>query len=775
MQSWGISRRIGALGWINIGVLGAVASVALLATWQLARSFEGFKDTAAQTVLIGDITEHLYEMRMGALKYRVTSNEASIAEVEAKIAEIFEMEEQLLQAVDNEDLRTAFDKMNRDVGSYQTAFRAMSTFQKQREENVTTFESLTAAPVEGLQRLMEMGLEDVDPITLFHAGQAQASILYAQTYFERFLLTNLPEDYASFDDALATASGALSTVMARSVDPERIDVARTAKSDMEAMRAQVQVVQETITALSAERFRMDQVGPKLQKDAEEVLEAIVANQDVMADHGRTLITWTMLTLAVGSALAIFCAFVFSRRIGRDISNSIEEQVSGMSQLADGDLEVDIAGAEESHELGRMARAMIVFRDNAREARRLEAEKKEADLQMQRREKEDVARREAEEQERREEAKQQRQAMMRDLSESVGRVVDAASRGDFSTRVSANFDDAELVSLAEGLNTLMGNVESGLQETADIMEHLAGGDLTHRMRGEFLGLFGELQTNVNATLEQLTSILSDISSKSDGVWNEAATMTQDSEALARSTEKQAASLEESSAAMEEFSTSAKLNADNARSVSDGASSASARAEAAGEVVDAAVTAMSDIKDASARIGEIVEVMEGLAFQTNLLAVNASVEAARAGEAGKGFAVVATEVRALAQRSADASQDIKQLVEESAKQVAKGVGLVEQTGETLKLTVDEVRSMLQPLNELSESSKEQAIGVQEVTTALSQLDVITQDNASLSHQSRTTAEQMQEAARVMRELVGTFRTTPQSSSTMESAPEDLTTAA
>jgi methyl-accepting chemotaxis protein len=289
-----------------------------------------------------------------------------------------------------------------------------------------------------------------------------------------------------------------------------------------------------------------------------------------------------------------------------------------------------------------------------------------------------------------------------------------------------------------------------------MSRVAAGDLTDRMNGTYAGLFAELQASVNETLATLTKVVDDIAAGCAAVSEQAAQMTDQSVELARRAEQQAASLEETSAAMEEISATARSSAEGAAHANEFATRASGRVDEAGRVVTSAVSAMSDIRGASARIGEIVSVIEGIAFQTNLLALNASVEAARAGAAGKGFAVVATEVRALAQRSSTASQDIKALIDESAAQVNRGVGLVEQTGTTLKEIVEGVRRMAGSLGELVTAGKEQATGVQEVTTAIAQLDVITQKNAALADRSRDLAGELRTRAEAMEGLVATFRT-------------------
>jgi methyl-accepting chemotaxis protein len=347
-------------------------------------------------------------------------------------------------------------------------------------------------------------------------------------------------------------------------------------------------------------------------------------------------------------------------------------------------------------------------------------------------------------------------MVAELRDSLGSVVDGAASGDFSRRITTRFAEEEFNRMANGVNLLMTNVEAGVKEVARVMSKVAAGDLTERMTGSYAGLFAELQASVNETLATLTRVVDDIATGCGAVTQQAGQMTEQSVELARRAEQQAASLEETSAAMEEISATARSSAEGAAHANDFAAKATGRVDEAGRVVASAVGAMGDIRAASTRIGEIVSVIEGIAFQTNLLALNASVEAARAGSAGKGFAVVATEVRALAQRSSTASQDIKALIDESAAQVNRGVNLVEETGTTLKEIVEGVRQMAGALGDLVTAGKEQAMGVQEVTTAISQLDVITQKNAALADRSRDLAGDLKSRAEAMEGLVATFRT-------------------
>jgi methyl-accepting chemotaxis protein len=299
--------------------------------------------------------------------------------------------------------------------------------------------------------------------------------------------------------------------------------------------------------------------------------------------------------------------------------------------------------------------------------------------------------------------------------------------------------------------------------------MADGDLTIRMQGSHRGLFHNLQKAIDETALTLGEVIREISHQCDDIGKSSLQMESQANDLSSRAETQAAALEETSAAMKELSNSVQSGAAAARKSSTIAKTAKQHVSEAGEVVGASISAMTDIKGASEKIKDIVAVMDSIAYQTNLLALNASVEAARAGEAGKGFAVVATEVRALAQRSGDASRDIKALIEETVSQVERGVGLVERTGSTLKDVVEGVESMSATMDGLTVRAQDQASGVSEVTSAVLQMDSITQKNAALADDSRETARNLSGKMDIMQALIGRFRVDHSATHTSQIAAE------
>jgi methyl-accepting chemotaxis protein len=265
----------------------------------------------------------------------------------------------------------------------------------------------------------------------------------------------------------------------------------------------------------------------------------------------------------------------------------------------------------------------------------------------------------------------------------------------------------------------------------------------------------LMFSLGAMKDQLASIVQDIKRSGESISVAAGEIAQGNTDLSQRTEEQAASLEETASSMEELTATVRQNADNAQQATVLATTASDIAQRGGEVVGRVVETMHGISDSSAKVAEIISVIEGIAFQTNILALNAAVEAARAGEQGRGFAVVAGEVRTLAQRSATAAKEIKDLISESVHRVEAGSKLVEETGSTIGEIVQSVKQVNDIVAEISSASLEQSTGIEQVNQAVGQMDQVTQQNAALVEQVSAAAHSMDEQARGLREAVAVFK--------------------
>jgi methyl-accepting chemotaxis protein len=297
-----------------------------------------------------------------------------------------------------------------------------------------------------------------------------------------------------------------------------------------------------------------------------------------------------------------------------------------------------------------------------------------------------------------------------------------------------------------------------------LSRLSNRELDYRIGEPFPGAYEELRKNYNAALESLVGTIRSVRDGASSVLNGASEIRAASDDLAQRNEQQAASLEETSAAMNTVTNSIKDVAGSANEVQQAIAGAHHEATDGGKVVQEAIASMAAIEKQSQEITQIITVIDGIAFQTNLLALNAGVEAARAGDAGKGFAVVANEVRALAQRSADAAKDIKELITASAEQVSSGVRLVGQTGELLEKIVTRVGEISNLVGEIALSTESQSVNLQQVNSAVGDMDRMTQQNAAMVEQSTAASRSLADEANELASLVGQFRIGADSAATI-----------
>ena len=455
--------------------------------------------------------------------------------------------------------------------------------------------------------------------------------------------------------------------------------------------------------------------------------AVMGTSEVLAP----VINMRNMMLLIGAALLALVAAMgwwFSRTITKPIT-----QLTGVMQdLAEGNLDVHIRGAGRADELGAMSRAVEVFRENGQKMAQLtEAEAEQS-----------ITRR------------ADRASMMQSLQRAFGDVVDAAIAGDFSKRVETQFPDVELNGLARSVNALVETVDRGLGETGEVLAALAETDLTRRVRGDYEGAFARLKHDTNAVAQKLGEIVGQLRDTSGALKTATGEILSGANDLSERTTRQAATIEETSAAIEHLAAQVLDNAKKAEAASAQAQSVTKTAEAGGAVMGQANDAMERITQSSAKISNIIGLIDDIAFQTNLLALNASVEAARAGDAGKGFAVVAVEVRRLAQSAASASSDVKALIEQSANEVRGGSRLVSDAADKISSMLAAIRENTAALLTISQDSRQQAQAIEEVNSAVQVLDEMTQHNAALVEQTNAAIEQTEAQATELDRIVDIF---------------------
>ena len=436
-------------------------------------------------------------------------------------------------------------------------------------------------------------------------------------------------------------------------------------------------------------------------------------------------------MLLSGAIMLGLAGIVSVLIARTITRPISRLTDAMAEIADGRLDATVPGLERADELGYMAEAVEVFRQNGL---------KMADLRAAERDMSDERASHA--------------ATIQSLQADIGAAVGAALGGDFSRRVGTAMGDPELRQLAGDVNDLLDSVERGLGETGAVLSALARADLSQRMQGDHKGAFARLQADTNAVAEQLGDIVLQLRGTSGALRTATGEILSGANDLSERTTRQAATIEETSAAIEQLSRTVLNNAQDAEQASRQAGDVAGEAEASSAVMGEATLAMERINASSSKISSIIGLIDDIAFQTNLLALNASVEAARAGDAGKGFAVVAVEVRRLAQSAANASADVKALIEQSGSEVEAGTRLVGGAAERLLAVQAAIKANAALLSGIARASRQQASAIDEVNVAVRQLDEMTQHNAALVEETNAAIEQTEAQALDLDRVIGVF---------------------
>ncbi len=463
---------------------------------------------------------------------------------------------------------------------------------------------------------------------------------------------------------------------------------------------------------AVDRFRNSASGFYLVADAADAMAAAARTRSAEA-YAQSLQISERARWGLSGGVAFVICFLLLATVffETQVWHQLVRMSDIMQRLARGDLEAEVAGTSRHDEVGEMARAVEVFKVNAKEVVRLESE---ADVQE--------------------------AGLNEERAEN-----DLRLAHDASTRAMV------VEQIAQGLALL------------------SRGNLTIRLREDFPKEFQKLHDDFNLAIETLERSFLSIFNGASDIRSSSAEISNATDQLARRTEQQAASLEEAAAAMAMFTATVQSSAENAKIARQVVADAKLNAERSGEVVGNAVAAMGEIEKSAAKVSEIIGVMDEIAFQTNLLALNAGVEAARAGDAGRGFAVVASEVRSLAQRSTAAAREIKGLISASSNQVSAGVRLVTETGGSLNQIVSQIAEINTAITGIASAAQDQSDNLIQINMTISQMDKVTQQNAAMAEESTAASHSLAREANDLSDLISQFTLTESLSRRSKPEPE------
>jgi len=722
-----VSAKIGFGSGLILALLIVVAAIAYYGLTLANGEFGTYRQIARQSNELARIQANILSARVAVKSYFATGADSELEKVNDRLAATSDIIEGALPLFDSDADIAAVTETRDSLTDYVDTFdKARSLYVQAADLNATLTDLGPEAEAE-LTKVMNRSFASSDLASSQATALAMRELLLVRVYTARFMFNPTVEngdtalaEFANFEKLIQEAArccdiGAVVTLM---------DQYGTTLHDM---------IETTHARTAQINDVLDPLGRKIADGSEALKLDKKALQDEIGPRATAAIESALLLAVIASGLAVVIGIVAALFVASLIAKPITLMTSTMNTMAEGKYDLDVPARNQKDEIGMMAKAVEIFRQNGIRVREMTEEEKA----------------------REERVRADRAKMMQELQRAFGEVVDAAVGGDFTRRVTAEFPDDELNTLAGSVNNLVETVERGLAETGSVLAALADTDLTHRVEGVYAGAFEKLKSDTNAVADKLADIVTQLKETSRGLKTATSEILSGANDLSERTTKQAATIEETSAAMEQLAATVKQNAERAEEASSKSRAMSQSAEQGGEVMREANSAMEQITHSSAKISNIIGMIDDIAFQTNLLALNASVEAARAGEAGKGFAVVAIEVRRLAQSAAEASSEVKALIEKSGEEVAGGSKLVASAAASLAAILEAVKANNELMEGIAKESREQASAIGEVNTAVRQMDEMTQHNAALVEETNAAIEQTETQAADLDRIVDIFR--------------------
>ncbi|GAB5512155.1 MAG: hypothetical protein Rhims3KO_35560 [Hyphomicrobiales bacterium] len=729
-------------------------------TRQLTRTFVEYRAVASSGLLASKMMEDLDIARTAALKYRFNPDDANVEVVVENLDKIVAIEKEMYEALQGFPEQEIIEQIPPLLSEYEAAMLKAVEFQKESEAHINEAESIGEKARDQLSEIMETALQDNDPLASSVAGLVLRDLLLSTLHFEHFLVTNQPEDAEKSRAKIADAQRAKAELLPELQNPRRQELAQSTLDELDNFATAISNAKAAVVSRNEQYATMDRLGPETLGLMHETVEILSKHQKEVGDEGIRIAKQSFFVVlamvAVSAAAGSLLAFFSSRHITGNLSRTTR----AMSAVANGDLEVELDTRQMKHEIGAMTKALQVFVDNARTAKKLDEEvkaKEQAERQREEAEREQEHQRQQELQRKEQserEAERVHLQMIETFQQDMESVLGKAASGNFSDRMSIDIDDTNLVGLAKIVNQLLDVTERNIDDVVRSIGMLSEGDLGVRIDGVREGVFQRMQEDFNRSLAALAGAMAGIKENGQTVSATSIELQTAAKDMATRAESNAATVEETSAAVEQVTSSIRQVVQNAKSADEAARKVRESANRTRQVSDETEASINEMTEASEQINRVVKVIEDIAFQINLLALNAGVEAARAGEAGRGFSVVASEVRALAQRSQDAVQEISEVIDRNNRSVEIGVERVGMSRTALEDIVTDVEVASEQISAITVAVEQQSLAVEEVNTAITAIDRTTQTDAATLEEMTAASVVMSEEAKTLADSLGGF---------------------
>lgn len=761
-----------------------------------ANGFNDYREMARDVALAGSLQAVMLQARMSAVRYMNQQDLQSIEDFNNNFAAL----QNEWQTAKREITKNGRDKLVADIGSqvqtYGEQFNKMVALYQERHKLYSDVVLVKQKSI--LQGLTDIADKSDNESISITTGQLLNAFLTAQVASYRFLETNQDADFNVAMEQLTLIDNQIELLKLAITDPVILALFDEVVGQLEGYKQGINRIHDVILERNKHIDNLNTIGPKVAELADQVRESIQADQfqigPMVASLNSSIIQMMILIGILVALIAIAMSVLIPRSIAKGL-DEIQQKMIAISESGDFAIRADESRADEIGQMGRAVNHLLSSMQTAiKEAnnvvsslaagqfdQRVKAELK-GDLNTLKQginqSSDNISQVMAQlkqvmnylhqgkfDVELKTEAKGEYRVMIETAADSmrvmnnviveINRVMQRVSDGHFDERVHIDAS-GELNDLKTAINDTVIVLEEVIGDITQVMDAQAQGDLTHSVSTQCKGQLDHLKQSINKNAENLSRIISLALNSADIVNGASDEVSRGSQDLSQRVQEQAAALEETSATMDQMNSAVQNNTQNALEATRVARDVQQKAHDGTEVMQQTIDAMNSIQESSHKIAEIVTLIDGIAFQTNLLALNAAVEAARAGDHGRGFAVVAGEVRALAQKSAEAAKDIKSLIDESVARIDQGTQLASESGEVLKGINSAVENVTQMIDHIAQASKEQAEGVNQVHRAIADIDQVTQQNAALVEETSAAAESLSEQATELSQNMAFFTT-------------------